>query len=85
MAKMFSVNLAQKARDQADYQVELGDMTLPELVQEFLSYLDYQEVSESGKVFQPVTVACSRAMMITPLRLVLTQLRERVKEYELPH
>ena len=42
----------------------------------FEDYLDYQEESDSGRVFNPIHVSCTRVMMIEPLAKLLIRMRE---------
>ena len=60
----------------AEYQTTLDAMSLEELVKEFISYLDYQEESDSGRVFNPITIGSCRVLMSKPLDMVLEKLRE---------
>jgi len=48
----------------------------------FEDYLNYQEESDNGRVFNPIHVSCTRAMMIEPLAKLLMRMRElsKVKE-----
>ena len=50
---------------------------LKQLVKSFFEdYLDYQEESDSGRVFNPIHVSCTRAMMVEPLAKLLLRMRE---------
>jgi hypothetical protein len=50
---------------------------LKQLVKSFFEdYLDYQEESDSGRVFNPIHVSCTRVMMIEPLAKLLMRMRE---------
>jgi hypothetical protein len=42
----------------------------------FEDYLDYQEESDSGRVFNPIHVSCTRAMMTEPLAKLLIRMKE---------
>jgi hypothetical protein len=42
----------------------------------FEDYLNYQEESDSGRVFNPIHVSCTRAMMIEPLAKLLLRMKE---------
>jgi len=42
----------------------------------FEDYLDYQEESDSGRVFNPIHVSCTRVMMVEPLAKLLIRMRE---------
>lgn len=41
----------------------------------FEKYLNYQEESDSGKIFSPITVSCCRSMMVKPLGELLERMR----------
>ena len=50
---------------------------LKQLVKSFFEdYLDYQEESDSGRVFNPIHISCTRTMMIEPLSELLISMRE---------
>jgi hypothetical protein len=50
---------------------------LQDLVKSFFEdYLDYQEESDSGRVFNPIHVSCTRVMMTEPLAKLLIRMRE---------
>jgi hypothetical protein len=52
-------------------------MELQTLVKSFFEdYLDYQEESDGGRVFNPIHVSCTRVMMIEPLAKLLIRMRE---------
>ena len=42
----------------------------------FEDYLEYQEESDSGRVFNPIHISCTRAMMIKPLAKLLMRMKE---------
>jgi hypothetical protein len=42
----------------------------------FEDYLNYEEESDSGRVFNPIHVSCTRAMMIEPLAKLLMRMKE---------
>jgi hypothetical protein len=42
----------------------------------FEDFLDYQEESDSGRVFNPIHISCTRAMMIEPLAKLLIRMRK---------
>ena len=53
---------------------------LEELVKSFFEdYLDVQEESDSGRVFNPINISCARAMMIEPLAKLLMRMKELSK------
>jgi hypothetical protein len=64
----FGIQVATMLRQQAELQT---------LVKSFFeNYLDYQEESDSGRVFNPIHVSCTRVMMIEPLAKLLIRMRE---------
>jgi hypothetical protein len=42
----------------------------------FEDYLNYQEESDSGRVFNPIHISCTRVMMIEPLDKLLKRMKE---------
>ena len=42
----------------------------------FEDYLDYQEESDSGRVFNPIHISCTRALMTKPLGELLKRMKE---------
>ena len=54
---------------------------LQQCVREFFDMLDYQEESEEGRVFHPITINCSRAMMIEPMKKLLDRMKELSNEH----
>jgi 3'-phosphoadenosine 5'-phosphosulfate sulfotransferase (PAPS reductase)/FAD synthetase len=48
---------------------------LKECVKEFFTYLDYQEESDSGVMFNPITISCCRVMKIKPLNKLLDEMK----------
>lgn len=64
-------DLTQYAEETAKY------IELKSLVKEFFEdYLFYEEESDSGNVFNPITLSCCRVMMIKPLNELLKKMRE---------
>lgn len=57
------------------YKDSLISMNLRELVNEFFTYLDYVEETDSGREFNPITIGCCRILMSQPLDACLKQLR----------
>ena len=50
---------------------------LKECVHEFFTkYLNHVEESDSGRLFNPVTIGCCRALMLEPLNQLLERMRE---------
>ena len=55
--------------------IEQGE--LQALVKSFFEdYLDVQEESDSGRVFNPIHISCTRALMTKPLGELLMRMRE---------
>lgn len=48
---------------------------LAALVKEFFEYLDYQEESDSGTLFNPIYIFCCRVMKVEPLDKLLHRMR----------
>ena len=80
MATSFSVMTTRSDILREEYQKELDDLDLAGLVREFFSYLDYTEESDSGRVFNPITIGSCRVLMSQPLGMCLEMLREKVKD-----
>jgi hypothetical protein len=56
---------------------EIEQTELQDLVKSFFEdYLNYQEESDSGRVFNPIHISCTRAMMIEPLARLLMRMKE---------
>ncbi len=58
-----------------EYQDKLDNMNPIELIQEFISYLDYTEESDSGREFHPIYIGSSRVLMTRPLGMCLEKMR----------
>lgn len=65
---------------QEQYQEELSEMDLKQLVNELFSYLDYKEESDSGREFHPVVISSCRVLMTPCLNMLLQELRKKVNE-----
>jgi len=70
-----AMNMNEHTRIMQEYQEKLDAMSLEELVKEFFTYLDVEEESDSGRVFNPVTISCCRVLMSAPLDAVLERMR----------
>ena len=53
---------------------------LRSLVRKLFVYLDYQEESDNGKLFNPIQITCCRALMTPKLDKLLDELKTIVKE-----
>jgi 3'-phosphoadenosine 5'-phosphosulfate sulfotransferase (PAPS reductase)/FAD synthetase len=51
------------------------DERLKECVKEFFAFLDYQEESDGGKMFNPITISCCRVMKVDPLNKLLDEMK----------
>lgn len=76
MAFQLAANLQHSNELKQEYAARLAQMDLKQLVAEFLSYLEYEEESESGRVVRPVVLSSYRALMTVPLTMVIERLRE---------
>jgi hypothetical protein len=64
----FNDQAAKMLRQQAELQT---------LVKSFFEdYLNYEEESDSGRVFNPVHISCTRVMMIESLTKLLMRMKE---------
>ena len=53
---------------------------LKEVVKSFFDdYLDIQEESDSGKMFNPITISCCRVLKVEGLNEVINKMRELSK------
>jgi hypothetical protein len=51
-------------------------LELQEVVKEFFNeYLNYTEESDSGRMFNPISIGCCRVMMHEPLNHLLERMR----------
>ena len=76
MARYFPIRTDKAEGVREEYQTELNCMTSQELLNEFFSYLDYTEESDSGREFHPIEFSSCRVMMSEPFGMVLQKLRE---------
>jgi hypothetical protein len=61
----------------SDIGQEIEQTELQALVKSFFEdYLNYEEESDSGRVFNPIHISCTRAMMIEPLAELLMRMKE---------
>jgi len=61
-----------------EYAAKLQEFSNNDILKEFLSYLDYTEESDSGRVFHPITISCARCLMAPCLDMLLDEMRKRV-------
>jgi hypothetical protein len=59
-------------------QEEIDELReLQTLVKSFFEdYLNYQEETDEGRVFNPIHITCTRVMMIEPLAELITRMKE---------
>ena len=55
-------------------------MKIYELVREFFEILDRQESTDSGRMFHPTTIHCSRVMEMQKLERVLLGLKDEISK-----
>lgn len=60
------------------YKKKLKELSSDELIQEFLSYLDYTEESDSGRVFHPIQISSVRVLMSPCIEMLIKEMRKRV-------
>ncbi len=69
-------NLADVIRDMAtDYDAVMTELT------KLFEFLDYQEESDSGRLFNPIFISCSRAMKVKPLGECVDELKRLTVKY----
>jgi len=52
---------------------------LKEAVREFFTYLDREEESDGGRMFNPIKISCCRVLMLEPLGEVIAKMKELSK------
>lgn len=80
MTKMFSLRTDIADSQRKEYKQTLESMTTGELLEEFFSYLNYTEESDSGREFHPVIISNCRIALSEPLSMVLKAMRSRTHE-----
>ena len=63
------------------YKDTLKSMSDGRLIDEFFSYLDYVEESDSGREFHPVAISSCRLSLSQPLNVVIAELKKRRVPY----
>ena len=56
--------------------IEQTQEELAKAVRDFFELLDKTEESDNGYEFHPVTIGCTRVMLIQPLDVVLKKMKE---------
>ena len=79
MVCSFAVRTDRSETLRKEYKEKLDGMNIVDLVNEFFSYLDYTEESESGREFHPISIGSCRCLMSEPLQMCITKLREKAK------
>lgn len=59
---------------------ERNDIVMTNLT-ELFAMLDYEEESDGGKMFHPVTISCCRVMMVQKLNTILNELKSQTVKY----
>jgi hypothetical protein len=63
-------------QSEVTWDLNEGPTELHALVKEFFEkYLNHVEESDNGRLFNPVTIGCCRALMVQPLGELLEQMR----------
>lgn len=81
MVKQFSIRQEHRDKEVAAYQEYIDGMSAPELMAEFINYLDYTEESDSGRVFHPIQISSVRVAMTPALDMVIKEMRKRSDGY----
>lgn len=81
MVGFTSVRTDEANKRLAEYIEKVRQLDTVGLIAEFLSYLDYTEETDSGRVFHPITISSCRVLMSEPLSVVLDALRQRADGY----
>lgn len=76
MVEHISIRLDLGKKQLKEYKKKLKELTLNELLAEFFTYLDYQEESDSGNVFNPIYISSCRVMLSQSLDAVLKEMRK---------
>lgn len=75
--KQFSIRSNIHDQQVKDYLSELQKKSDRELIKEFISFLDYTEESDSGRVFHPISISSCRVMLTPALNMILQEMRDR--------
>lgn len=78
MVFSFAVRTDVTEERKKEYAEKLDEMSIEQLIGEFLSYLDYKEVKDDHEI-SPIQISCCRCLMIEPLQMVLDRLRDKSK------
>ena len=78
MAQSLAINTTLSKSIEKAYKKKLKELSSEELIQEFLSYLDYTEESDSGRVFHPIQISSTRALMSPCIDMLIKEMRKRV-------
>ncbi len=81
--KHYPVKLKAYLDAKDEYQnVILPKLSDRELIEEFLSYLDYTEESDSGRKFRPVVISCTRVTLTESLGDLIREMKIRSNRKE---
>ena len=58
-----------------EYQEKLDKMDAQQLIQEFFTYLDYTEETDSGREFHPITISSCRVALSPAMSMLLEKMR----------
>jgi hypothetical protein len=58
----------------------LQDTKIYDLVREFFEILDYQESTDSGRMFNPTVIHCSRVFQMEKLEKVLQGMKNEISK-----
>lgn len=78
MVQSLAVNTTLSKTLEKEYKKKLKELSSEELIQEFLSYLDYTEESDSGRVFHPIQISSVRVLMSPCIAMLISEMRKRV-------
>jgi hypothetical protein len=77
MVKLVSIRNDQARIDREQYSEFLSTRNIWELVEEFFTYLDYTEETDSGREFHPVVISSCRVCISPGLDMLLKELRKK--------
>jgi len=75
---MISIRTDKAEKQLKEYEDKITNMSVLELMEEFISYLDYTEESDSGREFHPVDIGSCRIGLAPSLNMVLKEMRYRI-------
>jgi hypothetical protein len=78
MVQSLAINPKIAALREKEYRTKLKELSSEGLIQELLSYLDYEEESDSGRVFHPIYISSTRALISPCIAMLIKEMRKRV-------